>query len=78
MNAADMTTALINRAKVLNEFMVTTEVPNDFRFNGMVPFDMQIKDGIIYAHVWESGYERGKREGYHRGRAVNRQEFWQE
>ena len=33
---------------------------------------------IIYAHVWESGYERGKREGYHRGRAVNRQEFWQE
>jgi hypothetical protein len=52
MNAADMTTALINRAKVLNEFMVTTEMPSDFRFNGMVPFDMQIKDGIIYAHVW--------------------------
>jgi hypothetical protein len=34
--------------------------------------------GLIYVHVTKSAYERGKREGYHRGRAVNRQEFWQE
>jgi hypothetical protein len=33
---------------------------------------------LIYVHVTKSAYERGKREGYHRGRAVNRQEFWQE
>lgn len=45
---------------------------------GIVVILIPIALWIIYAHVWESGYERGKREGYHRGRAVNRQEFWQE
>jgi hypothetical protein len=34
--------------------------------------------GLIYAHVAEGNYNKGFREGYHRGRAVNRQEFWQE
>jgi len=27
---------------------------------------------------YKSGYERGMREGWHRGRSVNRQDFWQE
>jgi len=34
--------------------------------------------GIIYAHVSEGNYNKGFREGYHRGRAVNRQEAWLE
>ena len=33
---------------------------------------------LIYAHIAEGNYNKGFREGYHRGRAVNRQEFWQE
>ena len=43
---------LIHRAKHLQEFEVTTEVPDDFRFNGLIPFDIQIKDSIIYAKVY--------------------------
>ena len=33
---------------------------------------------LIYSHIAEGNYKKGFREGYHRGRAVNRQEFWQE
>jgi gamma-glutamylcyclotransferase (GGCT)/AIG2-like uncharacterized protein YtfP len=52
MNSVDMATNLINRAKSLQEFTVTTAVPEDFRFNGVVPFDMEIKDGEIAAKVY--------------------------
>ena len=52
MNSVDMMQNLIQRAKNLEEFTVTTDVPEDFRFNGMVPFDMEIKEGIIYAKVY--------------------------
>jgi hypothetical protein len=52
MNSVDMMHSLITRAKNLQEFTVTTEVPEDFRFNGMVPFDMEIKEGTIYAKVY--------------------------
>jgi hypothetical protein len=52
MNSIDMMHNLINRAKHLNEFVVTTDVPEDFRFNGEIPFDIQIKENVIYAKVW--------------------------
>ena len=52
MNSVDMANNLINRAKTLQEFTVTTDVPEDFRFNGVVPFDMEIKDGEIAAKVY--------------------------
>jgi hypothetical protein len=52
MNSIDMMQNLIHRAKNLQEFVVTTAVPDDFRFNGMVPFDMQITEGEIYAKVY--------------------------
>jgi hypothetical protein len=42
----------INRAKQLNEFTITTDVPEDFRFNGLIPFDMTIQDNVISAKVW--------------------------
>jgi hypothetical protein len=51
MNSIDMANALIFRAKNLQEFVVETDVPEDFRFNGVIPFDMQIKDSIISAKV---------------------------
>jgi len=50
--STDMVEALMHRMKNLHEFVVTTEVPDGMRFNGLVPFDIQIKDGIIYARVW--------------------------
>jgi len=52
MNTVDMANDLINRAKNLQEFVVTTAVPEDFRFNGTIPFDMQITEGEIYAKVY--------------------------
>ena len=52
MNSVDMANNLIFRAKNLQEFVVTTEVPEDFRFNGVVPFDMSIVDNQIEAKVW--------------------------
>lgn len=57
MNSVDMATNLIHRAKNLQEFSVTTEVPEDFRFNGMVPFDMEIKEGIITAKVYGMDFD---------------------
>jgi len=52
MNSVDMANNLIFRAKHLEEFVVTTDVPEDFRFNGIVPFDMSIVDNQIEAKVW--------------------------
>jgi hypothetical protein len=52
MNSVDMATNLIFRAKNLHEFTVTTEVPDNFRFNGVIPFDMSIVDNQIKAKVW--------------------------
>ena len=51
MNSADMANDLIFRARNLQEFVVETGVPEDFRFNGVIPFDMHIKDSIITAKV---------------------------
>ena len=52
MNSVDMATNLIFRAKNLQEFVVTTELPDGVRFNGVVPFDMQITGSILEAKVW--------------------------
>jgi len=52
MNSVDMATNLIFRAKNLQEFIVTTEVPNGVRFNGVVPFDINITGTILEARVW--------------------------
>jgi hypothetical protein len=46
-----MATHLIFRAKNLQEFIVETDVPENFRFNGVVPFDMEIVEGVISAKV---------------------------
>ena len=52
MNSVDMANNLIFRANHLIEFTVTTEVPDNFRFNGEIPFDLEIKENVIYAKVW--------------------------
>jgi hypothetical protein len=52
MNSVDMANNLIFRAKNLQEFIITTDVPDDFRFNGVIPFDLEIKENVIYAKVY--------------------------
>ena len=61
MNAADLANNLIFRAKNLHEFTVTTDVPENFRFNGLVPFDMSIKEGQISAKVWAVDFDEAAR-----------------
>jgi hypothetical protein len=51
MNSVDMANNLIFRAKNLQEFIVETDTPKNFRFNGVVPFDMEIVEGVISAKV---------------------------
>ena len=57
MNSVDMANNLIFRAKHLQEFTVTTEVPVDFKFNGVIPFDMEIVGSIIEAKVWAVDFD---------------------
>jgi len=52
MNSADMAMNLIYRAKNLQEFIIEVEVPGNFRFNGVIPFDMTIEDNIMKAKVY--------------------------
>jgi hypothetical protein len=57
MNSVDMATNLIFRAKNLQEFIVTTEVPNGVRFNGVVPFDINITGTMLEARVWAVDFD---------------------
>jgi len=67
MNTAkDIMDQFINRAKNLQEFTVCVDTPHDFRMNGVVPFDISIKDGELEAKVWAVDFEE----------AVNRLDEW--
>jgi hypothetical protein len=52
-----MATNLIFRAKNLQEFIVTTEVPNGVRFDGVVPFDINITGTMLEARVWAVDFD---------------------
>jgi hypothetical protein len=65
-NAKDIMDHFISRAKNLQEFTVCVDVPDDFKFNGTVPFDMNIVNNEIEAKVWAVDFEE----------AVNRLDEW--
>jgi len=52
MNSVDMANDLIFRAKHLQEFVVETELHDDFKFNGVIPFDIEITGSIMSAKVY--------------------------
>jgi len=52
MNSADMAMNLIHRAKNLQEFTIEVDVPDNFRFNGLIPFDMTIENNVMKAKVY--------------------------
>ena len=64
--AKDIMDHFISRAKNLQEFTVCVDVPDDFKFNGVVPFDMNIVNNEIEAKVWAVDFEE----------AVNRLNEW--
>jgi len=57
INASAIANNLIFRAKNLHEFTVLTDVPAGFKFNGLIPFDMSIKEGKIEAKVWAVDFD---------------------
>ena len=57
MNSVDMANNLIFRAKHLQEFTVETELHDDFRFNGIIPFDIDITGSIVSAKVYAVDFD---------------------
>ena len=57
MTSKDMFDNLMFRIKHIHEFIVVTDVPENFRFNGVVPFDMNIKENVITAKVWAIDFD---------------------
>jgi hypothetical protein len=57
MNSADMAMNLIHRAKNLQEFTIEVDVPDNFRFNGLIPFDMTIENNVMKAKVYGLTFE---------------------
>jgi hypothetical protein len=51
MTARDIAQALINRVRSLQEFVVETELPEDFAIHGYIPFHITIRDGVLTARV---------------------------
>jgi hypothetical protein len=66
--AKDIADHFINRAKNLEEFTVTVDVPEEFVLNGTIPFNMLIQEGVIYAKVWAVDFNE----------AVSRLDAWLE
>ena len=50
--ASEIANLAIKRAKALDKWIVTLPVPENFRFNGIVPFDMIIYNNIVEITVW--------------------------
>jgi len=57
MNSVDMAMNLIYRAKNLQEFTIEVDVPDNFRFNGLIPFDMTIENNVMKAKVYGLDFE---------------------
>ncbi len=43
---------VLNRIKGLQQFVVRVSVPEEFRFTGTVPFDMEIVGSVAMVTVW--------------------------
>ena len=57
MNSVDMANNLIFRSKHIQEFTVMTEITDGFRFNGTIPFDIDITGNILEAKVWAIDFD---------------------
>lgn len=57
MNSVDMAHALISRAKNLQEFSVEVELTEPLRMNGVIPFDISIKDDMLTARVYAVNFD---------------------
>jgi hypothetical protein len=57
MNSVEIANNLIHRAKNIQKFTVETDVPENLMFNGEIPFDISIKDGILSAEIYAMDFD---------------------
>jgi hypothetical protein len=57
MNSVELANNLIYRAKNIQKFTVETEVDQPLAFNGEIPFDISIKDGILSAEIYAIDFD---------------------
>jgi hypothetical protein len=51
-NVTDTIQQVLDRIKGLKQFVVRVTVPEEFRFTGAVPFDLEIVGSIALVTVW--------------------------
>lgn len=51
---------VLNRIKGLKQFVVRVPVPEEFRFTGSVPFDIEIAGNIAMVTVFASTHEEAQ------------------
>ena len=52
---------VLNRIKGLQQFVVRVPVPEEFRFTGAVPFDLEIVGGVAMVTVWAASEAEAQR-----------------
>jgi len=57
MNSFEQAKALINRSKEIEEFVVSVNLPEGFKFNGRVPYDVEISEGVMDVTVYALSYD---------------------
>jgi hypothetical protein len=51
---------VLDRIKGLKQFVVRVPVPDEFRFTGLVPFDMEIVGSVAMVTVFASTHEEAQ------------------
>ena len=52
---------VLNRIKELKQFVVRVSVPEEFRFTGVVPFDLEIVGDVAMVTVWAATQEEAQK-----------------
>ena len=52
---------VLNRIKELKQFVVRVSVPEEFRFTGVVPFDLEIVGDVAMITVWAATQEEAQK-----------------
>lgn len=52
---------VLDRIKGLKQFVVQVPVPEEFRFTGTVPFDMEIVGNMAMVTVWADAQEEAQK-----------------
>lgn len=52
---------VLDRIRGLKQFVVRVSVPEEFRFTGAVPFDLEIVGGVAMVTVWADTQEEAQK-----------------